>query len=67
MIYSQEIIDMLKKEGITLDNKIENTIDMLVYKVCEKAKDEGVQEGIQWGINNACKAMEEKIKEMKKI
>jgi hypothetical protein len=61
MIYGTEIIKLLEDEGITLDEKLKNTVELLAYEVYNKGKENGYEEGRISGINKACKEMENKI------
>lgn len=60
--YSQEIIDMLKGQGIDVtDVKVVNTISLIIGNAMEEAKKVGIQEGIQTGIKRACRKITETI------
>jgi hypothetical protein len=61
MKHGIEIIELLEKEGVTLDIQKKNTIDLLAYEVYTKGKEDGYQEGRVAGINKACREMEMKI------
>jgi hypothetical protein len=56
-----EIIELLKKQNIEINDQVENTIKLIVHEVYEDGKEEGMQEGIKIGINQACKEFEMKI------
>lgn len=64
-IYGKEIIELLKNQGIQLEQKLENTIDLLAFEMFEKGKEEGIKEGIRIGTNKVCNELEIKINSMK--
>lgn len=60
-----EIIELLKKQNIEINEQVENTIKLIVHEVYENGKEEGIQEGIKIGLNQACKEFEIKISSLR--
>lgn len=59
--HGSEIVELLKEQGIEIDSKLENTINLLAYEIFNKGIDIGVEEGKKIGVNKACKEFEMKI------
>jgi hypothetical protein len=62
-----EIIDLLECEGIQLDIKVKNTINMLAYEIFQEGRSEGVKDGVKLGIEKACNEIELSAKALKKL
>lgn len=60
----ENIIKLLREEGLEINTKLANTINMLAYESYEKAKEEGVEIGMKIGINRACSELRTKISTM---
>lgn len=63
--YGSEIVELLKEEGITIDLKIENTINVLAYDIFNKGVNKGIETGQKIGVNKVCEEFENKISILK--
>ena len=60
-MHGKEIIEMLKEQGIQINEQEKNTINLIAYEIFTKGKEEGEKEGIKIGINRACREFEVEI------
>lgn len=62
---TNEIVDMLRNEGINIDNqKIVNTIHLIIHETFEHGKETGIEEGKELGFKKACLQIQNTIADM---
>lgn len=62
-----EIIELLESEGIQLDIKVKNTINMLAYDIFQEGRTIGIKDGVKIGVEKACNEIELSAKALKKV
>lgn len=62
---TNEIVDMLQNEGINIDDqKVINTIQLIIHETFEKGKEIGVSKGKKTGFEKACLQIRNNIMSM---